>query len=137
MSVFRRAENRPASRGPSASGPAADVFSVRYGFAPTLFASALSLGLGASTDNVDALDFYACPTETATFMQLHGIRLIPGDWNDDAYINLPDFPPWNTCMTGPDRGPLLGDCKYCDFDKDTDLDIADLARMQVAFCNYR
>jgi hypothetical protein len=65
----------------SSAAPAADVLSVRPGEAPVVFASAIMLGLGASSDNIDALDIYPCE-EIEDCAEHHGIRL-PEGWDEE------------------------------------------------------
>jgi len=60
--------------GASVSGGAADVFMVSAAVSePALFASAAALGLGAVTDNIDALDLVLCEDAEACAVA-HGIR---------------------------------------------------------------
>lgn len=65
----------------SSAAPAADVLSVRPGEAPVVFATSTMLGLGAPTDNIDALDIYLCD-DIEDCAEDHGIRL-PDGWDDD------------------------------------------------------
>jgi len=116
--------------GASAQGAAADIFIARPGQAPTVFAPASALGLGAPQDNVDALDWLPCVNGYECAVR-HGIRLIPGDCDCDGRVDLLD---WACCMEGPgvvvipERLPCFG----LDSDADHDVDLRDFAVFQLS-----
>lgn len=58
---------------------------------------------------------------------------LPGDYDDDADVDVGDFAHWADCMTGPDNGPCDDDCGPFYFDGDTDIDLKDFAAFQSAF----
>jgi hypothetical protein len=62
--------------GASPVAPAADVFVFHFGdVSPSVFARAVDLGLGASPDNVDALDYVVCELESGiACAEEYGIR---------------------------------------------------------------
>lgn len=62
--------------GASVSGAAADIFLAAPAQAPSLFASAASLGLGHVDDDIDALDIQPCTNPTMCAIE-HGIRSTP------------------------------------------------------------
>lgn len=66
--------------GASATGAAADVFRVRFGQPPQLFAAAGELGLGAPTDNIDSLEILPCgdPFQCALNHGILGDDVVPG-----------------------------------------------------------
>lgn len=85
--------------GASADGAAADVFVVTYSQAPTLYASAVQLGLGHPSDNINALDFHPCDDALAA-AALHGIRSPRGDLNCDGRIDFDDINPFVLALGG-------------------------------------
>ncbi len=54
----------------------------------------------------------------------------PGDLNDDNVVDVTDVAIFASCFTGPDLAPLP-DCAAADLDADTDVDLADFARLQL------
>ncbi len=58
---------------------------------------------------------------------------VPGDQDADGDVDLDDFALFAPCMTGPDNGPYPEGCDAFDFDRDLDVDLADLAGFQRAF----
>jgi hypothetical protein len=81
-------------------GAAADIFLARPGYSTSLFASAGRLGLGAATDNIDALELFSCagdsysPTES-------GIRALRGDLNCDDLVDILDITPFAMALASP------------------------------------
>jgi len=68
---------------------------------------------------------------------LYALRDPPGDLDFDGDIDFDDFTSFETCMTGP-REPgtaalTAPGCELLDFDSDWDVDLADVARFQLAF----
>jgi hypothetical protein len=57
----------------------------------------------------------------------------PGDYDGDGDVDLDDYEHFPGCMTGPDGGPIAGECDVFDFEPDDDVDLADFAEFQVAF----
>lgn len=51
--------------------------------------------------------------------------LAPGDWDGDGDVDRDDYAGWPGCMTGPNNGPVLGDCDVFDLDTDGDVDLLD------------
>ncbi len=86
--------------GASALGAAADVFVVRYGQAPQVFASAAELGLGHPNDNIDALDYFYCSDPYACAGE-HGIRALKGDMNCDNLVGFADINAFVLAITNP------------------------------------
>ncbi len=65
-----------------------------------------------------------------------GIGLRParlGDFDQNGFMVLDDFEQFQSCFTGPAGGPVGIECTLADFDRDTDVDLADFAGMQRAF----
>jgi hypothetical protein len=60
-------------------------------------------------------------------------RLIPGNCNEDAGVDLFDHRDLEVCMTGPSVGPGEAPCPCLDLDNDNDVDLADLAEFQLNF----
>jgi hypothetical protein len=117
--------------GASTNGPAADVFAVYAEADASLFTPADATGLGATTDNIDALDYFFCGDAFSCAAQ-HGIRAVWGDWDDNGTVNLDDFHHWSGCMSGP-VGGLLEDCGPFDFGRDLDVDLEDFGGFQREF----
>jgi hypothetical protein len=118
--------------GASGSGAAADIFFAQPSTGPMVLALASDLGLGAATDNIDALDFQICSNAFACALDW-GIRFYRGDVDDDADIDRDDFEAWAYIMTGPDNGPCPPPCTWLDFDEDDDSDLADFSAFQRVF----
>jgi hypothetical protein len=57
-------------------------------------------------------------------------RPVPGDLDGDRRVDEADVLLFRACMTGPDRGPVSGDCVKADLDGDRDVDQADFGWMQ-------
>ena len=57
-----------------------------------------------------------------------------GDYDCDDLVTLTDFAAWQSCMTGPDKGPYDEGCEAFDFDADLerDIDLRDFAGFQLA-----
>ena len=60
-------------------------------------------------------------------------RLYPGDCNDDGCINLFDYGDFEGCMVGPSVRPGETPCPCLDLNRDSDVDLADLAEFQRGF----
>ncbi|MFH1746570.1 MAG: hypothetical protein ABIG44_05930 [Planctomycetota bacterium] len=118
--------------GASPEGAAADVFVVRPGEPPMLFAAALELGLGEYWDNLDALEFLLCDDALFCIIE-HCIYLLLGDWTHDGHIDLADYVELPHCLLGPDHDLLASDCDAFDFEYDYDVDLADFAQFQQVF----
>ncbi len=127
--------------GVSDQGAAADVFSVRAGTPPTItvLAHAFQLGLGAASDNVNALHFLrsSTPMESALW---HGIReRFPCDYDCDSDVDDKDLSNWVLeCQTGPDTPgtpmpPTLECLLAFDVTHDYRIDLADFAVFQQLF----
>jgi len=116
--------------GASPQGAAADIFIARPNQPAQVFAPANALGLGASQDNVDALDWLLCANGHECALR-HGIRLIPSDCNCDGRVDLADMA---CCMAGPDHAvvPELLPCFGLDSDGDHDVDLRDFVAFQIA-----
>ncbi len=123
------------------SNGAADILSARFIDPVTVvlevFAPADQLGLIADSDNVDALEMVFCTDPLACGLGA-GIRLIKGDWDNDATVNINDFPNFVTCLSGPETVDLSsGYDPLCldvfDFEFDDDVDLRDFHRFQFVF----
>jgi len=137
------APGSPSLSGPQAiqnisSNGAADVIAARFIAAGTIvlevFAPAAELGLVGPTDNVDALEIVLC-TDPLVCGLGAGIRLVRGDWNNDALVNIADFPDFVPCLAGP--GTLPPAVPICldvfDYDFDGDIDLKDFFDFQEVF----
>ncbi len=115
--------------GASATGAAADVFSVGPGGAPQLFAPASSLGLGAALDDIDALEILLCgdPFQCVTE---HGIRKLLGDFDGDGDVDPDDLNLFDDCFRG-DGVPYPPGCSPGDFDQDGDIDCTDRSHFGI------
>ncbi len=61
---------------------------------------------------------------------------LPGDGNGDGMVDIDDLADMATNLTGPDKGPLTYGRRAYDFElpsRDCDIDLVDVAGMQVAF----
>jgi hypothetical protein len=56
-----------------------------------------------------------------------------GDVDADGDVDLDDFAFFPACRTGPEGGPYPDGCDALDFDRDLDIDLADLAGFLRAF----
>jgi len=80
----------------------------------------------------------ASSDNAAEFTSADAIKLVlvssgvQGDANADCIVNGLDLPAFLNCMTGPDNGPVPAACDRHDFDRDGDVDMADLAAFQQA-----
>ncbi len=115
--------------GVSAEGAAADVFVVSPSSPPAVFASAEELGLGAPTDNIDALDLHIYVEKSRQAVQ-HGIRsFLPGDMNSDGNISTADITPFVAALCGhgsfADVCPK-GDLNSADCNRDGNVNGADI-----------
>ncbi len=117
--------------GASATGAAADVFLAEPGVAPTIFAPAASLGLGAVDDDIDALDLSPCSDATGCARH-HGIRLVEGDFDDDGDVDAPDREAFEDCYRGEGQ-PYDPGCSPGDFDEDSDVGCSDWAAFTQAW----
>lgn len=54
-----------------------------------------------------------------------------GDGNKDGAVDLVDYSIMVSCLTGPNKGPVAGDCRLVDADGDTDVDMEDVSMMQM------
>lgn len=48
-------------------------------------------------------------------------------------LDLDDFAPWPTCVTGPANGPVTQGCESLDRDGDDDIDLRDFGGLQTVF----
>lgn len=118
-------------QGASAVGAAADVFSVSPGIVPQLFASASSLGLGAASDNIDALEILPCTNSLGCLLD-HSIRLVLADFDYDGDVDADDMGTFDGCFTGEGGEYEIG-CEPGDFDFDFDVDCTDRAAFDEAW----
>lgn len=102
---------------------AADVFIAAPSQAPVLFASAASLGLIAEPDDIDGLEILHCINATVC-ASAHGIRRIPGDFDDDGDVDAGDLESFEDCYRGEGK-PYDPGCEPGDFDLDGDIDCDD------------
>lgn len=109
----------------------ADLFSSSPGLGTRLYVSGADLGLGALSDNIDALMFLPCNNAAQCAAQ-HGIRSVKGDFNDDGQVDATDFDEFEQCYTGP-GGTLAPGCEKGDFDGDGDIDCADWLEFRDAW----
>ncbi len=125
----------------SNEGAAADIFSVRPGMPPTVtvLAHAAQLGLGAISDNVDALHFLRSTTPMQSALR-HGIReRVTCDYDCDGDVDQKDLMAWVVeCQTGPETpGTPLPQTPECllafDVTHDYRVDLADFAVFQQRF----
>jgi hypothetical protein len=56
-----------------------------------------------------------------------------GDADGNCAVNLADYMLWIGCVTGPDFGPLTGECAAFDLDGDGDADLEDFAELSMLF----
>jgi hypothetical protein len=61
--------------------------------------------------------------------------LATGDCNSDGGVSLWDYSDLEYCLSlsGPEVGPVSGDCRCFDVDRDDDVDLADAAEFQESF----
>jgi len=59
--------------------------------------------------------------------------LAPTDCNSDGFVGLLDYGDSEACLSGPGGGLLSPDCNCFDVDGDSDVDLADVARLQAEF----
>lgn len=107
------------------------------------FAPAAGLGLLGPGDDIDALEIVPCNVPGANcdpimFARDAGIRLFPGDWNNDGVISLQDTVAVPFCLSGPREGDgFLPPPRICqdifDFNADWDVDLADFGFLQFIF----
>jgi hypothetical protein len=86
--------------GHSQDGAAADIFIAQPDFETRIFANADLLGLGAPSDNIDAIELYLCDDALQLAAQ-SGIRALRGDLNCDDVINGYDIDPFVLALTDP------------------------------------
>ena len=97
-----------------------------------------TLGLEGVNDNLNALEVVPCLDGTYCTEQA-GIRLVYGDWSNDANVDLHDIPGFVDCMDGPvvdlsSTGYPSRECRdIFDIDKDRDIDLIDFAAFQRVF----
>lgn len=114
----------------SGEGAAADVFVVRPGEDPAVFAAAAELGLGEAPDDVNALDFTLCDDALFCAAQ-HGIRGIRCDLDGDCDVDLDDLAQLLVAY-----GAILGEPDYnaaADFNGNGRVDLPDLATLLGAY----
>jgi len=112
--------------GASSSGAGADIFTIRPGQGPMLFVPADLMGLGAPSDNIDALDYFPCDDPLDCALR-HSIRMLRGDMDCDGDVDFDDINPFVLALGGeagyqaawPDCFWINGDC---DWDGDVDFD---------------
>lgn len=56
-----------------------------------------------------------------------------GDFNGDCEVDLVDFGPFESCLTGPGTASVGTECQAGDFDGDGDVDLHDFREFQLAF----
>jgi len=117
--------------GASVNGAAADVFIVIPETLPAVFASAASLGLGADSDDIDALEFVLC-TDSIACAAAYGIRLVQGDFDDDGDVDGADLNSFDECFGGDGQSYAPG-CEPGDFDDDADIDCQDWSGFSTAW----
>jgi hypothetical protein len=126
FSLDRLSPSRNTIPGHSAEGAAADVFMVEFGFPPTTLAQAAQLGLGATLDNIDALDLFPCDDAYSCAL-LHGIQSNRGDLNCDHAVDFDDINAFVLAISDPSLyATLFPYCNWyngdCDCDGDVDFD---------------
>jgi hypothetical protein len=110
--------------GASMEGAAADVFVVSPEQPPALFVAATDLGLGAPSDDIDALEFVFCD-DALDGAARHGIRLLRGDLDGDGDVDLCDL-----SILLSNYGAMSGMAyEDGDLDNDGDVDSSDLAQL--------
>ena len=67
---------------------------------------------------------------TGSTTVVSAIVSVPGDLNTDGVVDAADLDAFSVCATGPNLGPVTGNCTKVDFDGDTDVDSADFAVFQ-------
>lgn len=87
-------------QGASTQGAAADVFIGTPGQLPAPFAPASFFGLGAPSDNIDALDLVPC-SEALDCATQFGIRALKGDLNCDNTVGFRDINPFVLALSNP------------------------------------
>jgi hypothetical protein len=73
-----------------------------------------------------------CPPEVMAQVQIDITPPIPGDLNDDGYVDATDFGLFADCLSGPGVTPLAG-CDLADLDADGDVDLHDAALFALNF----
>ena len=58
---------------------------------------------------------------------------LEGDCDEDGYVTLLDYRNAQSCLSGPAGEPLAPECSCVDLDADGDVDLFDLAYLQLAF----
>jgi hypothetical protein len=93
----------------------------------------------ANTTNAKGHEMYdlwanngKCPPELMTQVQISIEPPLPGDFDDDGYVDFADFTALVACLTGP-AVPLASECAPADLEFDADADLADFAAFQRAF----
>lgn len=105
--------------GASSVAAAADVFLARPGCANSVFAHAQDFGLGAPSDNIDALELYSCAGDSFS-LATHGIRALRGDLNCDDLLDSFDIDPFVLALIDqaayhaayPGCDVMRADCNY-------------------------
>jgi hypothetical protein len=110
-------------------GAAADIFVARPGQPPALFAAAAELGLGAASDDVDALDIICVEAARGRLATEHGIRSLRGDLNCDGLVNAFDIDPFVQALTSPPTyAANYPECNagFADVDQDGSVTVFDI-----------
>jgi hypothetical protein len=120
----------PESPSLATLGSAADVFIARQDFYTEVFATASEFGLGAPSDNIDALDFLLT-TDPIDAALLHGIRAPRGDMNCDGVLDFHDINVFVLALSNPDAyHAQFPDCDILQADTNYDgvVDFKDINR---------
>jgi hypothetical protein len=86
--------------------PAADVFQAQVGATAAVFSNAMTIGLGAPSDDIDGLDLRPLTCGSAQMCAtLWGIRAHRGDINCDDTLSFADINPFVLALTNPTAYP--------------------------------
>ncbi len=93
--------------GAAIPGRAANIYIMKStASGPRLLLGAPDLGLGFTTDNINALDFFLCDDALACAEE-RGVRFRLGDTNCDNLVNAADIDSFVVAVTQPENYPLF------------------------------
>ncbi|UCG15359.1 MAG: hypothetical protein JSV19_08665 [Phycisphaerales bacterium] len=58
---------------------------------------------------------------------------VMGDCTGDGHVDIADYIVFESCITGPNAGPIAAGCECADLDVDDDVDVKDFGLFQIAF----
>lgn len=92
--------------------------------------SVIASGVGLSTGQVHAIQATVGQDVVGTASSEHHF-IAGGFWVPT--LDLFDFANFQECLTGPDGGPISTECRAADSDGDGDVDLSDMAAVQLEF----